>query len=39
MNLRRKLERDRAKPDLIQTVFGIGYRFRSSADQRGPRHV
>jgi len=37
MNLRRKLERDRAKPDLIQTVFGIGYRFRSSADQRGSR--
>jgi len=29
MNLRRKLERDRAKPDLIQTVFGVGYRFRS----------
>ena len=28
MNLRRKLERDRAKPDLIQTVFGVGYRFR-----------
>jgi two-component system response regulator ResD len=30
MNLRRKLERDRTKPDLIQTVFGIGYRFRSA---------
>jgi DNA-binding response OmpR family regulator len=28
MNLRRKLERDRAHPDLIQTVFGVGYRFR-----------
>jgi len=28
MNLRRKLERDRARPELIQTVFGIGYRFR-----------
>jgi DNA-binding response OmpR family regulator len=27
MNLRRKLERDRAKPSLIQTVFGVGYRF------------
>jgi DNA-binding response OmpR family regulator len=27
MNLRRKLERDRARPELIQTVFGIGYRF------------
>jgi DNA-binding response OmpR family regulator len=48
MNLRRKLERDRAKPDLIQTVFGIGYRFRAAVDPagddtprapRGPRHV
>ena len=28
MNLRRKLERDRTKPELIQTVFGVGYRFR-----------
>jgi two-component system response regulator ResD len=27
MNLRRKLERDRARPSLIQTVFGVGYRF------------
>jgi len=27
MNLRRKLERDRSKPALIQTVFGVGYRF------------
>jgi len=32
MNLRRKLERDRAKPELIQTVFGVGYRFRASED-------
>jgi DNA-binding response OmpR family regulator len=33
MNLRRKLERDRANPELIQTVFGVGYRFRGpSAD-------
>ena len=29
MNLRRKLEPDRANPTLIQTVFGVGYRFRS----------
>jgi DNA-binding response OmpR family regulator len=29
MNLRRKLERDRANPELIQTVFGVGYRFKS----------
>ena len=28
MNLRRKLERDRTRPELIQTVFGVGYRFR-----------
>jgi DNA-binding response OmpR family regulator len=39
MNLRRKLERDRAKPELIQTVFGIGYRFRGTDEPRGPRHV
>jgi DNA-binding response OmpR family regulator len=32
MNLRRKLERDRAKPRLIQTVFGVGYRFCAAAD-------
>ena len=39
MNLRRKLERDRAKPELIETVFGIGYRFRASneGDHRAPR--
>ena len=30
MNLRRKLERDRAKPDSIETVFGVGYRFRAA---------
>jgi DNA-binding response OmpR family regulator len=29
MNLRRKLERDRSQPDIIQTVFGVGYRFRA----------
>ena len=34
MNLRRKLERDRAKPELIQTVFGVGYRFRGNEDPR-----
>jgi two-component system alkaline phosphatase synthesis response regulator PhoP len=32
MNLRRKLERDRANPELIQTVFGVGYRFRGRAE-------
>ena len=33
MNLRRKLERDRANPELIQTVFGVGYRFSGEAMQ------
>jgi DNA-binding response OmpR family regulator len=32
MNLRRKLEPDRTRPSIIQTVFGVGYRFR---DDRG----
>jgi DNA-binding response OmpR family regulator len=37
MNLRRKLERDRANPSLIQTVFGVGYRFRATeADPESP---
>jgi len=35
MNLRRKLEPDRAKPSLIQTVFGVGYRFRTPEDGEG----
>jgi len=35
MNLRRKLERDRAKPSLIQTVFGVGYRFRGPDGTEG----
>ena len=29
MNLRRKLDPDRASPSPIETVFGVGYRFRS----------
>ena len=33
MNLRRKLERDRARPELIQTVFGVGYRFDAGRGQ------
>jgi DNA-binding response OmpR family regulator len=41
MNLRRKLERDRTKPELIETVFGVGYRFRGASeesdDSRGAR--
>ncbi len=30
-NLRRKLERDRRRPEFIQTVFGVGYRFSGKA--------
>jgi hypothetical protein len=30
MNLLLNIERDRANPELIQTVFGVGYRFRGS---------
>ena len=30
-NLRRKLETDPAKPELIKTVFGIGYKYREYA--------
>ena len=33
MNLRRKLERDRTRPELIQTVFGVGYRFDAGRGQ------
>jgi two-component system response regulator ResD len=35
MNLRRKLERDRTKPELIETVFGVGYRFRGASEESG----
>jgi DNA-binding response OmpR family regulator len=34
MNLRRKLERDRAKPSVVVTVFGTGYRLGGSANDR-----
>ena len=34
MNLRRKLERDRANPSVIVTVFGTGYRLGGGADGR-----
>jgi DNA-binding response OmpR family regulator len=32
MNLRRKLERDRARPSVIVTVFGTGYRLGGGQD-------
>jgi DNA-binding response OmpR family regulator len=32
MNLRRKLEADRANPRFILTVFGVGYRFAHASD-------
>jgi DNA-binding response OmpR family regulator len=33
-NLRRKLERDPASPEWIQTVVGAGYRFTAPADRQ-----
>jgi len=27
-NLRKKVERDPAEPDIVETVRGVGYRFR-----------
>ena len=32
MNLRRKIEPDRSTPRLIQTVFGVGYKFGGKVD-------
>ena len=32
MNLRKKIERDPNKPAIVQTVFGIGYRFAEEND-------
>ena len=31
-NLRRKIERDPARPEIVQTVLGVGYRFGLSRD-------
>lgn len=31
-NLRSKIEPDPARPQYVQTVFGVGYRFRTSTD-------
>jgi len=31
-NLRSKIEPDPARPQYVQTVFGVGYRFRTSSD-------
>lgn len=31
-NLRRKIERDPARPEIVQTVHGVGYRFGLSRD-------
>jgi two-component system alkaline phosphatase synthesis response regulator PhoP len=36
LNLRRKIERDPRRPEYIQTVHGIGYRFRKPAGGRTP---
>jgi DNA-binding response OmpR family regulator len=32
MNLRRKIERDPARPEYIQTVYGVGYKFAEDND-------
>jgi len=32
MNLRKKIERDPARPEYIQTVYGIGYKFTEDED-------
>jgi len=32
MNLRRKIERDPAEPEYIQTVYGVGYKFAEDDD-------
>lgn len=37
--LRAELERDRAHPELLQTVRGEGYRFVSPAHTSGPRRA
>jgi DNA-binding response OmpR family regulator len=40
MNLRRKVERDPARPALLLTVYGVGYKIaevRSPADEDGLR--
>jgi DNA-binding response OmpR family regulator len=34
-NLRSKIEPDAARPHYVQTVFGVGYRFRQEDAQRG----
>jgi DNA-binding response OmpR family regulator len=31
VNLRRKIERDPSRPELVETVFGIGYRLRGES--------
>ena len=39
-NLRKKLERDPARPEFVQTVYGVGYRFAAPEgpeDQAGPK--
>jgi DNA-binding response OmpR family regulator len=36
-NLRKKLERDPARPEFIQTVYGTGYRFVAPEASRGKR--
>jgi DNA-binding response OmpR family regulator len=35
-NLRRKIEKDAQNPTLIQTIYGVGYRFSGNRDERAP---
>lgn len=35
-NIRRKIEDDPQNPTLIQTIYGVGYRFSGNRDERSP---
>jgi DNA-binding response OmpR family regulator len=33
-NLRKKIESDPSSPEVIETVFGVGYRFHKSLSEK-----
>lgn len=35
-NIRRKIEKDPQNPALIQTIYGVGYRFSGNRDEKAP---
>lgn len=35
-NIRRKIEKDPQNPTVIQTIYGVGYRFTGNRDERAP---